>query len=779
MMRSIMYRKLLRELRRRAAQTAAIAGTAMLGVLLFVASYDSYQNLKASYAQSYDRMHFADLTAIGGNPDAIARVARAAHGVVRVSTRVQADVPMTIGGAKLVGRVVGFSGTAQSAVNGFDVTAGRVPDGPGQVAVEVHTADTFHLSPGDTIQVFDGTAAHSVRISGVVQSPEYLWPARDRQNVLGDPHAFAVAFAIEPVAQNLVGTNSPNQTLIELHGDPSADELATLSGTLHRAGAVDVQTRDDQPSDAALSEDVNGFSELAVGFPALFLAAAAIAEYILITRLVYSERPIIGTLLAVGARRGAIMRHYLSYGVVVAGCGGILGVVAGAAATSVVTRAYTGALAVPDTVVEYRWGTALIGLALAAATGLVSTVAPAMWASRMSPAQAMRGDGDALRAVRSASHPRPAWHRVPVSVRMALRSLVRSRRRTLATMFGAVLSLVLILVSMGMMTSMLAAIDVQFDQVQREDATVLTASGASDLSGQLTSLKGVAAAEPATLTRVTVAANGISYTTDLTGLEPHTTMHGFVRSNGVAGLPDDGVLAGSAIASKLHVKVGDRVTVTSAAGTAHQVRLAGLVDEPLGSGMYATNATVRAVGGRSTSAELLRFDAGADHEALRAAITAMPGVVAYVDTDAVHDQLDSFLGLFWIFIGVMLMLGAILAFTVIYVTMTVNLSERTPELATLRAAGVSTRRLTAALAAENLVATLAAVPIGLGAGVGAAWFFLRSFDSDLFTMKLSLGWVPLTLAAAAVLGAAGLSQLPAVRIVQRIDMARAIRERSQ
>jgi putative ABC transport system permease protein len=126
----------------------------------------------------------------------------------------------------------------------------------------------------------------------------------------------------------------------------------------------------------------------------------------------------------------------------------------------------------------------------------------------------------------------------------------------------------------------------------------------------------------------------------------------------------------------------------------------------------------------------------------------------------------------------MLVLGGLLAFTVTYVTMTVSLAERTTELATLRAAGTPNRRLTAALATENLTATVLAAPIGLAAGIAAARMFLRSFTNDMFTVHLSLGVLAPTLAIAAVLAAAALSQLPALRFLRRIDIAHVVRERS-
>jgi len=256
-------------------------------------------------------------------------------------------------------------------------------------------------------------------------------------------------------------------------------------------------------------------------------------------------------------------------------------------------------------------------------------------------------------------------------------------------------------------------------------------------------------------------------------------MHSFRTPEGTArALPADGVLAGVALADKLGVRVGDNLTVVPAAGPASKIRLAGLVDEPLGTALYATNTIARSMTNAGPDGYLLRFHDDVDRDRVRAGATALTGVVAYNDTHAVEHQLDSYLVIFWVFAGAMLVLGGLLAFTVIYVTMTVNLAERTGELATLRAAGAPVRRLTTAFAIENLLATLLAVPMGLAAGIGAGWLFLRSFNNDLFNLHLSVGPTALVLAVA-VVAAAGVSQLPAARLINRIDVARVVRERAQ
>ncbi|WP_245721367.1 ABC transporter permease, partial [Nocardia pseudovaccinii] len=374
----VLATKILRDLRRRTTQVAAVAVTVLLGVLLFVATYDSFRNLETSYQQTYARLHFADFTATGGNPARIADALRGAPGVARVAVRTQADTAMSIGGTKLLGRIVGLTGPA--GVNEISLAAGRLPDPahPDEVVVEHHAAQTFGLHVGSQVRTFDGTSWHTVTVSGIAWSSEYLWPARSRQEVLGDPHGFAVVFAPQPEVTRLSGRAGPDQTLVEMNSGATASERDQVTRLLRDAGALDVQTRADQPSNAALHEDLSGFSELAVAFPALFLVAAGVAEYVLITRLVLAERPIIGTLLAMGARRRTVVGHYVGYGLGMVLAGTVFGVLGGFLATSAVTAAYTEAVGIPDTVVEHRASTAIVAVLLGLLTGVAAGLAPAV-----------------------------------------------------------------------------------------------------------------------------------------------------------------------------------------------------------------------------------------------------------------------------------------------------------------------------------------------------------------------------------------------------------------
>ena len=91
---------------------------------------------------------------------------------------------------------------------------------------------------------------------------------------------------------------------------------------------------------------------------------------------------------------------------------------------------------------------------------------------------------------------------------------------------------------------------------------------------------------------------------------------------------------------------------------------------------------------------------------------------------------------------------------------------------------MSRRQLTLLISSENLLLTLIGIVPGLIVGYYAASAFMASFSSDLFSFDLALRpWTPVYVAIALV-AAALVSQWPVLRAVDRIDIARVVRDRS-
>jgi putative ABC transport system permease protein len=331
----------------------------------------------------------------------------------------------------------------------------------------------------------------------------------------------------------------------------------------------------------------------------------------------------------------------------------------------------------------------------------------------------------------------------------------------------------------------------QFDEVQRQDAQVyLSKPVRPGAVSRLAAVPGVAAAEPAAQLPVAVEGGGGSYSTSLLALAPQTTMHEFLLAGGgTTSLPPRGVLLGEGLRSRLGIAQGDRIAlVLPSLGATVRELVAGFLSEPLGTLAYmALPSLERALssagggaagkGGSPANTVLLRFSAGADVLAMRASISSVPGVAAYIDARALQRAAQGFMGLFYAFVGLMLVFGAVLAFALVFNAMSVNVAERATEVATLRSEGASLGKAGRLIAFENLVVVALGIPPGLLGGYLVARSFMASFSSDLFSFNLAIRPTTFVFAGAAMLVVGLASQWPALRAIRRVDMASVLRER--
>jgi putative ABC transport system permease protein len=787
---SLLDRKLVRDVGRRRWQFVAIVVTVLLGVTLFGASYDAYQNLLASYRALFDRTHFAALTIQGGNPDQVAAAIADDPGVAAVQARSVADLPLRIGDATLVAQVVGLPEDRRARVNDVLVLSGdylAAADRSG-VLVERHMADHFGLSAGDSIELRLPSGWTRLTVRGIAASAEYIWPARSRQEVLTLPDQFGVVFAPQALLDALPAAATIPQVAVGYRG--AADD-ATLTARLVDAalgaGATSAFTQAEQPSNAALHEDINGFGELSLLFPLLFLGAAALAAYVLLSRLVAQQRAQIGLLLAVGYARRRLFLHYIGFGVAIGLLGATAGAVLGLALAGIITNVYTGVIAIPITVVQIRPLTVVLGLAFGIVAGAVGALVPALRAARLSPAAAMSGSMTAAAHGGETLIERvvPPLRALPARWKLVLRGIGRAPLRSVSTAVGVVLAVTLVFVSWAMLDTVQLLLERQFDQAQQADVSLsLTSPVTPAVLRDIVAVSGVAAAEPVSELPVTIEHAGHRYATSLVAFPPRTSMHDFLTASGSTELPATGILLGSALRTELGLAAGDEVAVAfTGLDRDAQVRVAGFVDEPLGTYAYGSLPQLSQLIGSEAAAEAtsgvnLRFTSGTGTAAALPKLRDLDGVAVVTDLHALQGVAQSLMGLFYAFVGAMLVLGAVMAFAMLFNVMSANIGERLTELASLRASGMSGRQLALLITAENVVLTVSGIIPGLLVGYVAAAAFMASFSSDLFSFDLRVRPTTFLFSALGVVLAALVSQLPIVSAVRRIDIARVVRERA-
>jgi putative ABC transport system permease protein len=780
-------------MKRQRWQFLAVGATVVIGVMMFAATYDSYRNLTASYTQTYDRLAFADMTITGGDED-LTNTLLEIPGVQTITVRHSADLPITIGLSALRGRLIGMPTGTQPDVDRIDVQEGEYLDADGsfEAVAEVHIARTYDLEAGDAFTVVVGSG-QEFNLVGVAASAEYIWPAPSTQEIFADPEQFGVFFVDEDLVSQLPPSVSIRETLVLYdEGVVTGDIDMAVHEAATDAGATSIITQADQPSNSTLQLDVEGFGQMAIAFPILFLTAAGMAVYVLLTRIVFSQRSIIGTLRASGMSARDVRRHYLGFGLSIGTVGAIIGVILGVVAGALMTSLYTGELDIPDTVVVIRPFTIAVGLLFGVVAGIISALVPARAAYTIAPADAMRGSAPLMSGGKSwLEKAVPPISKLPVRTRMTLRGIGRSKRRSLSTVLGVVLALILVLASGGMIDSVIDVINRQFNEIALQDASVIASEPVTtDMLFDINGVKGVTRAEPVAGFSASITRNGETLATTLQGFDNNTQMHGWTNPSGT--LPSTGVLAGRGLADRLGVAEGDLLQINL---PTHDVtivlELIEFVDEPLGIPLYArydviTDALRDAgiddpetlMATPTVTSAMALFDPTLSRSTTITALEGIPGVLAVQDARTLYDLAQQFLGLFYAFVGIMLIFGGLMAFSLMFNTISVNIAERSTEFATLKANGMADRTIAWMIVGENLLLTALGIVPGALLGIWISGLFMTSYNNDSFTFELAIRPVTIAVAVVAMLAVAVLSMIPGIRSVKRLDIGGVVRERA-
>jgi putative ABC transport system permease protein len=777
MVSTVMLRKLCRDLWRRRWQVVASAVVIAIGIAVFVAGTSAYANLKQTVDRTYSAQLLPDAVITGTGVSGLRDDAQRLPGGPVVELRRQGDVGIRIDGHTLYGRALSVPVGAEPAVSLLDMRSGDLPQ-RGAVALEEHFAEHYGLGRGDTVELLGRGGWQPTPISGSAVSTEYLWPARSQREIVSTPEHFGVVFMTVPDFSQLV-TDPQDQLLLYARDRAGAAALVAAASELATARGLVFTSRDQQPSYLRVRADVDSLGAFGAALPWVFLVAAMGGTSVLLSRLVSAQRAVIGTLTANGLSGPRVRGHYLAYGIAVGVAGVAVGLVGGVALAAWFTSRYTRAIGLPALVTAAQPVSLIIGAVSGMGAAVLAAWVPARAAAAMSPAEAMRMSPPGARGGVSVIELLvPPLRRLPARWRMAVRGMTRNRRRALLTIVGVAIAVCLVMVFAGLRDTVNRFIDRQYGGIELQDAQVITTIGAADrIVAALRTDPRITGAEPFTRREVTVEAADSRSDTVLIAQPRSTQMHRFTDAGSVRELPVDGVLLGRGLAAMLGTAVGDLITITDSQKAFRiQERVAGFVDEPTSPVVYIDIDKTAGLAPPTGVMLKVRPDAGRDE--VTRAVSALPGVVAYLSTDSIAATMRRNFALFNALIGLMQVFAAVMAAALLYNTMSANVGERSGELATLQAAGVGVGRLGRLVAAENLVLVVLGLPIGLPVGVLVAQEIMSAYVTEGYRWHLDMGAATPLIVAAGILFGALLAQIPAFLAIRRLDVAQVAREHS-
>jgi putative ABC transport system permease protein len=779
-------RKLLRDVWHTRGQGIAIAVVIAAGVAMFVAYFSTFDSLELARQTYYDRFRFADVfVSVKRAPRGLADDLAAIPGVAGMTTRVVVDVALDIPGLlePATGRLISIPARDLPILNEPFLRRGRRPAGADEALASEGFAIAHGLTPGDTVTATINGRRRDLRIVGIALSPEFVYSIRPGEMV-PDNARFGVFWMEQralSTAFNMEGAFN-DASFALMRGASEPEVIAAIDTVLDGYGSLGAISRTHQLSHWFIENELTQLRTMGFIIPAIFLGVSAFLLNIVLTRLIAVQREQIAALKALGYNNREIGGHYVSWALVVAAAGTVLGALGGIWFGRAMTAIYNDFFHFPT--LRYVLDPVIVveGAAISLGAGTLGAIGAVTRAVRLPPAEAMRPEPPARHQLTWLDRVIPRRYSPP-PVKMVIRNLYRQPVRAALSVLGVAFAVALLVVGMFSLDAIELILDVQFNVAQRQDYTIAFVDPRSTRAVyELAHLPGVLAVEPIRTVPARIRAGHRMRQETITGLVNGSQLQRVVDASlKIIALPPDGLVLSAKLAEILQVARGDTVRLELLEGSrlVRNVVVSDLVDEFMGTAVYMEMGALQRFmreGPRMSGAALL-VDKGNPVEFHRR-IKLTPAVAGVSSKRAAIDNFRSTLAEnmnVMIFFNVLF--SSVIAFGVVYNAARISLSERSRELASLRVLGFTRGEISTILLGELGVILMAAIPAGLVLGYGLAGLLVLAFDTELFRIPLVVSTRTFGFAAATTLAAAIVSGLVVRRRLDRLDLVAVLKTR--
>ncbi|NLM77360.1 MAG: FtsX-like permease family protein [Ruminococcaceae bacterium] len=518
-----------------------------------------------------------------------------------------------------------------------------------------------------------------------------------------------------------------------------------------------IYTRDINPGYSGYGDDARRIGSVARVFPLFFFLVAALVCLTTMTRMVEEERVQIGTLKALGYSNLSIAMKYLLYALLASLAGSVAGLWAGFTIfPATIMQAYDIMYQLPAYYTPVHLNIGLLSVGMALVTTLAATLGASLNELKAVPAVLMQPKAPRPGKRIFLEYIRPLWQKLSFSQKLAARNVFRYKQRLFMTVIGIAGCTALLLTGFGLKDSISIIVDKQFGEIFLYDGQIVFDTDQDDAARKVDQILSehpdisshvLQLSESVTLLKKHVS---LPYSATLIVTDPSASLSTFYdlheRTSGhELPLTGSGAVISEKLASLLALRPGDTLTYSDTENRTYSVQVNGIAENYLAHYIFMSAETFDHLTFREPDFNTAAFIAD-DPSALAASafketILEQDMVLGSFFTDSLADDFAKSIGSLNLVVMLLIAAAAALAFVVLYNLISINITERKREIATIKVLGFRDLEVSAYVFRENIILTALGTLAGLLLGLVLHRFVMDTMEIDAIMFGKSIHWL--------------------------------------
>lgn len=787
--------KLLRTIRTTLGQFLALVLIVVGGVIAYYGMNTAVTKLVEAQQSYYRETRFADYYFnVQRAPMGVISRIQEIPGVLDVSGRIQKDIKVIrADGIYHTGRLTSFD--QQCKINRLFLTSGRYFDTNSsvndiEVLIDSQYAQAWKLKCGDSLHVIIDGRKVSLKIVGMARNPEFMYKIKNPLE-FPDLESMVVILMSDQQTRQITGMSGEiNQILVKMSpGSNEAQLKEKINAILQPYGLTASYPRRDQPSHKFVQSQVDTLVLAAALMPPGFFAVAMMMQFVLLRRLIKSQRLQIGVMKALGYKNRDIMIMFTEYSLAITTAGIILGCLAGSALANMISGLFGQLLDMPVASSEMNWPVLVNVILFTTAVGLASGIMASWEIIRINPAEAFHAEVPATNKQALIEQWSYLWKKTNSSWKMSLRSISRNRARFVSTLLGIAVTAGLVLVAIYFTDSRDYLINRHFEHENTYDciarfdkpiknSTIYSWAGWNEIKHIQPILE-----MPVVIKIPDQGLKGKQKEETLVGMNSSQNLRAvFDKKEHRLYIPPEGILISVQVAKSLGIKTGDQVIVETKPGFG-PIRSVSLLVRGINQQNISATSLVSLEQANQILGEAGLINAAMisssdqDLNQLEKRLINVPGVASVMRQDKQKVNAARLMSGMSYFTVCMIIFAVLMGAAIVYNNSIMSFNERRRELASLRVIGWSNKNIASLLFNEILLETLLGLMIGLPAGIYIGGRYLQAISSETFTWPVVVYPSTYFITILVTAGFALAGHTFALRRVKDLDLVEVLKDR--